>query len=325
MTENKYDWEPDPNPENWKTVKYDPKWYNYTALIAINRPEEFNSYVLGTLKELSAAFERAMADPAVQFIVMTGSGDKAFCTGGNVHEYAEIYNSYPWGFWNWGEHYGRVFDMILHCGMPVIARVNGAVAGGGYEFVACCDLAIASENSRFISPGPRVGMTSIGGLSQWLPLHMSIKKASEMVLLSEEISAKEALDHGVVNAVVPLEKLDDTVKEWIDRMLNLSSSSLHYFKTHVNWWKELVWRLTWEHGKAWFSLNIGSMEPSEGLWSFKERRKARMKEIREFRAKGGDPRVPFGPYIARCEKCNTEFLPMNSKYCLNCGEKLETS
>ncbi|MDH5462030.1 MAG: enoyl-CoA hydratase-related protein, partial [Candidatus Bathyarchaeota archaeon] len=202
------------------------------------------------------------------------------------------------------------------------ARVNGAVAGGGWEFVACCDLAIAADHARFISPGPRVGMTSIGGLSQWLPLHMSIKKSAEMVLLSSQINAEEALKYGVVNDVVPLDKLDDKVREYIDKMKKLSPSSLWYYKVHHNWWKELIWRPTWEHGKAWFALNIGSMEPSEGLWAFKEKRKAEMEKIRTFIAEGGDPRVPYGPYIGKCSKCGAEYLPGDSKYCLKCGAKL---
>jgi len=322
LAKNEYNWYPADDPKDWRAVIYNPNWYDYTASITINNPNQMNSYVLGTLKELSNGFEKAMADDAVQFIVMTGAGDRAFCTGGNVNEYAEIYNKKPWKFWEWGEYYARVFDMIMHCGKPVIARINGAVAGGGWEFVACCDLAIAADNSIFVSPGPRVGMTSIGGLSQWLPLHMSIKKSAEMVLLSSRINAEEALKYGVVNDVVPKEKLDDKVKEYIDKMKNLSASSLWYFKVHHNWWKEIVWRPTWEHGKAWFALNIGSMEPSEGLWAFKQKRKVEMEKIRSFIAQGGDPRVPYGPYMSKCEKCGSEFLPAQSKYCLKCGSQL---
>ena len=307
----------------YKEIIYDKNWYEHTALVAINRPQEYNSYTLTTLREMVDAIERSMFDDDVQFIVLSGVGDKAFCTGGNVHEYAEEYNKKSWDFWKWGEIYGRVFDMILHCGKPVIARVNGITAGGGFEFVSACDLAIASENARFLSPGPRVGMTSIGGLSQWLPLHMGLKKAAKIVMLSTEIDAKTALEWGVVNEVVPLDKLDEKVKEYIDRMLDLSPSSLWYFKVHLNWWRDLVWRLTWEHGKAWFSLNIGSVEPTEGLWSFKEKRKTEMREIRDFIAKGGDPRYPFGPYRKRCAKCGAKYLPEDSKYCLNCGAELE--
>lgn len=212
--------------------------------------------------------------------------------------------------------------MIRHCGKPVIARVNGVTAGGGFEFVAASDLAIASENAKFLSPGPRVGMTSIGGLSQWLPLHMSIKKATEIVMLSEEIPAKKALELGIVNDVVSYDKLDEAVKKYIDTMMNLSPSSLHYFKVQINFWRDLVWDLTWEHGKEWFSLHIGAMEPAEGLWAFKEKRQRDYVGVRDLIAKGVDPTFPFGPCMVVCKKCGTKYLPLDSKYCLNCGAKM---
>ncbi|MFN4181630.1 MAG: enoyl-CoA hydratase/isomerase family protein [bacterium] len=307
----------------FETVIYDKKWYKHTALVMINLPDELNSYLLSTLREMIEAFEDAMWDDDIQFIVLTGAGERAFCTGGNVREYAEIYNKKPADFWKWGEVYGRVLDIIRHCGKPVIARVNGVTAGGGFEFVAACDLAIASENAYFLSPGPRVGMTSIGGLSQWLPLHMSIKHAAEIVMLSQQIPAHRALQWGVVNEVVPYEKLDETVKRYIDQMMNLSPASLHYFKVHINFWRDLVWDLTWEHAREWFALHLGSMEPSEGLWAFKQKRKRQYDRLREFIASGGDTQYPFGPYLAECEACGTKYLPLNSRFCLNCGKELK--
>ncbi len=308
--------------EDLGTVLYEKDWYKYTACITINNPKDYNSYLLSTLQQLTSSFEKAMWDDGVQFIVFTGAGDKAFCTGGNVKEYAEIYTKKASDFWKWGEAYGRVFHMIRHCGKPVIARVNGLTAGGGFEFVAASDLAIAVEGARFISPGPRVGMTSIGGLSQWLPLHMSIKKAAEIVMLSEDIKAEEALKLGIVNEVCKREELDEKVKSYIDTMLNLSPASLHYFKVHINFWKDLVWDLTWEHAKEWFSLHIGSMEPSEGLWAFKEKREREYVKLREMIAKGVDTQFPYGPYLKECKKCKTKYLPLQSNYCLNCGEKI---
>jgi enoyl-CoA hydratase/carnithine racemase len=308
-----------------ETVIYDKDWYDHTALIMINNPKELNSYLISTLREMVQGFEDAMWDDNIQFIVLTGAGEKAFCTGGNVREYAEIYTKKPSEFWKWGEVYGRVFHMIRHCGKPVIARVNGYTAGGGFEFVTASDLAIASENARFISPGPRVGMTSVGGLSQWLPLHTGIKKATEIVMLSRDISARQALELGIVNEVVPFTELDDTVKKYIDAMINLSPASLHYFKVQINFWRDLIWDLTWEHAKEWFSLHIGSVEPCEGLWAFKEKREREYKKIRKFIGEGKDTQFPFGPYLAKCKKCRTEYLPAESKYCLNCGEKLESS
>ncbi|KXA97021.1 hypothetical protein AKJ37_03925 [candidate division MSBL1 archaeon SCGC-AAA259I09] len=323
MEEDEFDWHVAEDPADWRHVRYDPEWYDYTASVAIDRPEEMNAYVLGTLKELCAGFERAMGDESVQFIVLTGTGEKAFCTGGSVTEYSQKYNRQPWKFREWGEYYGRVFDLILHCGKPVIARINGAVAGGGWEFVSCCDLALAVEYAKFISPGPRVGMTSIGGLSQWLPLHTSVKKSAEMVLLSSEVSAEEAVKQGFINDVASAEELDDMLREkYIDTMKNLSPSSLWYYKVQHNWWKDLVWRLTWEHGKAWFALNMGSVEPSEGLWAFKEKRDPEMEKIREMVSKGLDPRVPYGPFISKCSECGAEYIAEKSKYCPECGAEL---
>jgi len=321
-TDDPYDWFVSADPDEWRTVSYDPAWYHRTALLTIDRPDDMNSYVLGTLKELCAGLERAMGDDAVQLLVLTGAGDRAFCTGGNVNEYAEKYNAKPRGFTEWGEYYGRVFDLILHCGIPVIARVNGVVAGGGWEFVSACDLAIATDDARFIAPGPRVGMTSVGGLSQWLPLHMSHKRSAELVLLSEEIDADEALAIGAINEVVPRDELDDRVHAYLDRMNELSPTSLSYYKVQHNYWKDLVWRTTWENAKAWFSLNMGAAEPSEGLWSFKERRTADMAAIRDELAEGRDPSVPHGPYRRTCEACGSAYLPADSNFCLECGAEL---
>jgi Enoyl-CoA hydratase/carnithine racemase len=92
-------------------------------------------------------------------------------------------------------------------------------------------------------------MTSVGGLSQWLPLHAGLKRTSYLVLVSREIDAKTAYEWGLVNDVVPYEKLDDKVKEYIDSMLDLSPTSLQYFKIQVNWWRDIVWHSTWEHAR----------------------------------------------------------------------------
>jgi len=113
------------------------------------------------------------------------------------------------------------------------------------------------------------------------------------------------------------------VKKYINRMKSLSPSSLWYYKVQHNWWRELIWRPTWEHAKAWFALNIGSMEPTEGLWAFRQKRKIEMEKIRSFIAEGGDPRIPYGPYLTKCNKCGAEYLPEKSKYCLRCGAKLQ--
>ena len=307
---------------NYKDIVYQKGWHTHTSMVAINRPNDHNSYLLNTLREMIDAFDDSMWDDNIQFIVLTGTGDKAFCTGGNVDEYANTYGKKPADWWKWGEIYGRFLDVILHCGKPVISRINGIVAGGGLEFVAASDLAVSSDRARFLSPGPRVGMTSIGGLSQWLPLHIGLKRTAELVMLSSEIDAAKAHEWGIANFVVPHQELDSKVKELIDGMLDLSPTSLHYFKVHLNWWRDLVWKTTWEHAKEFFSMNLGSIEPTEGLSAFIEKRPRKYKEIRDAIAQGVDPRYPHGPNSMKCSKCNEKYLPLGSKYCLNCGSKL---
>lgn len=307
---------------NYSDIVYQKNWHTHTALVAINRPEDHNSYLLNTLREMTDAFDDSMWDDDIQFIVLSGTGEKAFCTGGNVDEYANKYGKKPADWWKWGEIYGRFLDAILHCGKPVISRINGIVAGGGLEFVAASDLAVSSDKARFLSPGPRVGMTSIGGLSQWLPLHIGLKRTAELVMLSSEIDAAQAKEWGIANFVVPHQELDAKVKELVDQMLELSPTSLHYFKVHLNWWRDLVWKTTWEHAKEFFALNLGSIEPTEGLRAFMEKRPRRYKEIRDEIAKGVDPRYPHGPNSAQCPKCKERYLPLGSKYCLACGTKV---
>jgi 2-ketocyclohexanecarboxyl-CoA hydrolase len=306
----------------YREIQYEPGWHDHTALVTIDRPKQYNSYTLVTLKELIAAFDEAMWDDDVQFIVLTGRGEKAFSTGGNAEEYATKYGRKPSDWWKWGEIYGRFLDSILHCGKPVLCRINGVVAGGGLEFVAASDLAVAADHARFLSPGPRVGMTSIGGLSQWLPLHIGLKRTAELVMLSEEIDAKKALEWGLVNDVVAPSALDSRVRELIDTMLNLSPTSLHYFKVHMNWWRDIVWRPTWEHAKEFFSLNLGSIEPVEGLAAFLEKRERNYRSLRAEIGQGLDPRYPYGPYSVRCPTCGAAHLPRSSEYCLKCGAKL---
>ena len=117
------------------------------ARITINRPNAYNSYSILTLRELYQAFLDAMVDDGIGVIVLTGAGDRAFCTGGDVKEYAENYIRHPRDFWKWMWYFNQTHDLIRNCGKVVIARVNGMVVGGGNEFHMSCDLSIAVEHS----------------------------------------------------------------------------------------------------------------------------------------------------------------------------------
>src|SRR5512134_3352088 len=140
------------------------------ARITINRPARFNAYSTECLRELAAAFQQASFDDAVGVIVLTGAGDSAFCTGGDVKEYAERYIGRPRDYWKYMALFRAYIDSILSTGKPVIARINGIAVGGGNESVLACDLAVAAAHAYLGQVGTRVGSVACGGATQWLPL-----------------------------------------------------------------------------------------------------------------------------------------------------------
>src|SRR3972149_3908778 len=142
---------------------------DWVATVTINRPHAYNAYTLDTLREMAAAFKDASFDDSVAVIVLTGAGDKAFCTGGDVKEYADVYTQRPRDYWKYMVEFQAAHDMLRNSGKPVIARVNGVCAGGGNEFHIACDLSVAAEHAEFLQVGTRVGSVAAGGAAQWVP------------------------------------------------------------------------------------------------------------------------------------------------------------
>src|SRR3989304_5878290 len=136
---------------------------DWVATITINRPDVYNAYSTRTLQEMQAAFKDATFDDGVAVIVLTGAGDKAFCTGGDVKEYADTYTRRPRDYWKYMLEFQAAHDLLRNCGKPTIARVNGVVAGGGNEFHIATDLSIAAEHPEFMPGGTRLGSVAAGG------------------------------------------------------------------------------------------------------------------------------------------------------------------
>lgn len=306
--------------KDFKEVLYEKK--DRIARITINRPEHLNSYTLLTLKEINKALEDSMEDDFVHLVVISGVGERGFCTGGDVDEYANIYTKKPSDFYKWWDSYDRMLWLIRSCGKIVIARINGTVAGGGNEINCACDLAIASENAKFLQPGARVGMTSIGGASQWLPIMIGLRRTAWLILTTEVIDAKTALEWGLVNKVVPYEKLDEEVNALCKILLEKMPLSLRYGKTHLNVWKDFMWSITSQHARDWFTFKVGNIECLEGLNAFKDKRKARYDWIRTLIEEGKYDFL-YGVPRKKCRKCSSEYLPEEFEYCGKCGSKLE--
>jgi len=295
---------------------------DWVARITINRPQVYNAYRLITLQEICEALHDVLWDGSVAVGVITGAGDKAFCTGGDAKEYATEYTKRPYGFYLWWEYYDRMLYMIRNCGKPIIARINGILAGGGNEINLACDLSIAAEHAQFLQPGVNVGSVSAGGATQWLPLAIGDKRARWMVMVSERVDAKTAEQWGLVNEVVPYDKLDETVNELCKKLIAKMPDCLRYTKTQANFWGDLAWT-TLAHARDWLTMHYATAEPLEGFGAFTEKRPIDHMQFRKRMAEGKAHEYHWGPMVKVCRKCGAKNLPEAFEYCGKCGAKLE--
>lgn len=296
---------------------------DWIAKVTINRPQVYNAYNTKTLFEMIEALQDAEYDDSVGVIVLTGAGNKAFCTGGDVVEYAGEYTKKPRDYWHYiMRAFGGVVAMLKDCGKPTIARINGLVAGGGNELNMACDLAVCADHATIRQVGVRVGSVAAGGATQWLPIMIGERRAREMLYTCEPISAQQALDWGLVNRVVPYDQLDDAVNELAEKILNKFPECLRYTKTHTNYWKDTVWTATYPHAADWFALHFMSAEVEEGMKSFVEKRPTDYMKLRRLAAEGKSSEYVWGPYSVTCPSCGAKSLPAEFKHCGMCGAKL---
>ncbi|HKF77949.1 MAG TPA: 1,4-dihydroxy-2-naphthoyl-CoA synthase [Candidatus Dormibacteraeota bacterium] len=202
------------------------------ARITINRPEVRNAFRPKTLFELSHAFNVARDDPEIGVIILTGAGNEAFCSGGDQRIRGDDGYRDERGV-------GRlnVLDLqiqIRRTPKPVIAMVAGYAIGGGHVLHVVCDLTIAADNARFGQTGPRVGSFDGGYGSGLLARIVGQKKAREIWFLCEQYDARQALEMGLVNKVVPLDRLEEETVAWARRMLQLSPLALRMLKAAMN-------------------------------------------------------------------------------------------
>ena len=203
------------------------------AKVTIDRPEVRNAFRPQTVRELIDAFARIRDDASIGCVLLTGEGDKAFCSGGD-----QKYKSHEGGYLDTdGIARLNVLDLqrqIRSLPIPVIALVNGYAIGGGHVLHVVCDLSIASDNAIFGQVGPRVGSFDAGFGIGLLARLVGDKKAKEIWFLCRQYDAGEALAMGLVNAVVPLAELEATTVDWCRRMLTLSPTALRVLKAAFN-------------------------------------------------------------------------------------------
>jgi enoyl-CoA hydratase/carnithine racemase len=325
---------------------------DWVARITINRPHNYNAYSTPALEELATAFRDAAFDDSISVIVYTGAGHQAFCTGGDVKEYEKLYTQRPRDYWKYMRLFRAYIESIVNSGKPVVARLNGMAVGGGNESQMACDLAVMAEHAWIGQVGTRVGSVAAGGATQWLPIMIGDRRAREMLFFNGRIPARQCLEWGLVNRVVPsvtkdgefiegaskdeikkglseedgyaisLERLDEAVDELAHQLLQQFPECVRYTKQQVNFWKELAWSQTVGHAADWLTLHYSSYEPWEGMRAFVEKRKPRYMELRQLAADGESSEFVWGPPAGECPKCGATGIPALFSYCGACGTGL---
>jgi 6-oxo-cyclohex-1-ene-carbonyl-CoA hydrolase len=184
----------------------------YTVCITLNNPAQFNSYTTQMVKQNVAAFTRASMDRSVVATIFTGVGDRAFCTGGNVKEYAEYYAKRQREYQDYMSLFARQIDAILASNTPVICRANGMRLAGGQELGLSCDFTVASDLATFGQIGTRHGSTPDGGSTDFLPWALTMENAMWQCVSNEQWSAYKMFIKGLITKVVPVKKKDG---KWI--------------------------------------------------------------------------------------------------------------
>jgi naphthoate synthase len=258
------DWEPR---GEWSDIRYEVA--DGIAKITIDRPEVRNAFRPTTTREMIRAFDLARDDPEVGVVILTGEGPEAFCSGGDQKIRGDDGYVDDRGI-------GRLNVLDLQIDIrrhpkPVVAMVAGYAIGGGHVLHLCCDLTIAAENARFGQTGPRVGSFDGGYGIGLLARQIGEKRAKEVWLLCRQYDAATALDWGLVNAVVPVESLEEETVRWCRAMLAYSPLALRLLKAGYNAGVDGLAGVQHLAGDATL-LYYMTEEAQEGRDAFKEKR-----------------------------------------------------
>jgi enoyl-CoA hydratase/carnithine racemase len=235
------------------------------ATIRLNRPDVLNAFDFRMLRELARACEDASWDDEVRVVVVTGTG-RAFCVGADLRSWGADLVGNPQEYWKWFGAFKDMHDRLREIGKPTIARINGIAVGGGNELQMACDLAVIVDDAYIRHVGLEHGSVPAGGATQWLQLMVGDRRAREIVMLCDEIPARQAAEWGLVNRAVPAAELDRTVDVWVE-------SLARKLKQQLNVWRDLAWHQTVGHARDWLALSMVTDETKDAVEGFLSRRK----------------------------------------------------
>jgi 2-ketocyclohexanecarboxyl-CoA hydrolase len=238
------------------------------ATITINRPDVYNAFRAETCEEMIDAFTQVGWDPTIGVVVLTGAGEKAFCTGGDQTAHDGSYR----GRGTIGMPLEELQAVIRDIPKPVIARVQGYAIGGGNVLALLCDLTIASESAVFGQVGPKVGSVDPGFGTAFMARVVGEKRARELWFLCRQYSGAEAVRMGLANVVVPDHQLDEEVRRWCQEILEKSPTALAIAKRSFNADSSHIAGLS-SMGMQAVKLFYDTQESKEGVRAFHEKRK----------------------------------------------------
>ena len=240
------------------------------GIITINRPKVLNAIDWNTFFELQDCFNQLADDNDVNVIVLTGFGEKAFISGGDIGEELKMdgLESYKWSLT------GHKFcSAIESCPKPVIASVNGYALGGGMEIALACDFRICSDNAKFGAPEVKLGVICGFGGNLRLPRFIGKTKAKELLMTGKMIDAKEAYRLNLVNSVVPLEQLKEEVDKFCEDLLNKNKITLDLIKKTIDYGLEMDFHAAIQYEAGLFGVVSATEDKVEGMKAFLEKRK----------------------------------------------------
>jgi dihydroxynaphthoic acid synthetase len=248
------------------------------ATITIDRPKVRNAVRPRTYEELTEAMKQAADDPEIGVVVLTGAGDKAFSSGGDVSDQS---TRKPY---IGRAHMRRLFALSSIMRMmdkPIIAKVRGFCVGGGNEINLFCDMTVASEEAKFGQVGPRVGSIPIWGACQLLARYVGERKAREMIYTCRLYTAQQALDMGLINQVCPADKLDEEVAKLCGEILDKSPQSIRVAKIALNAGSDQEFYGSYFPTSELLASIYGNEENMEGITAFLEKRPPNFRRFRK--------------------------------------------
>ncbi|MET3505953.1 1,4-dihydroxy-2-naphthoyl-CoA synthase [Halalkalibacter oceani] len=264
---------------NFNDLLYEKK--DGIAIIMINRSEVLNAFRALTVKELIKAFQLAWDDQDIGAVILTGSGKRAFCSGGDQKVKNETGYDGAGGLGGGlGLEIQTLHQMIRQIPKPVIAAVNGYAIGGGHVLHVICDLTIAAETAVFGQTGPKVGSYDAGYGTAYLARVIGEKKAREIWYLCEQYDAREAKEMGLVNKIVPEEQLMEAALEWAEKIVNKSPTALKMIKYSFNADSANIEGIA-QLAMGSLPLYIQTEEAAEGRRAFQEKREADYRKFRK--------------------------------------------